>query len=51
MFSAYHGVLALQTLRARSACSAGRVEPRVWTAVRVVIRAGRAIPPKSKERL
>jgi hypothetical protein len=29
---AYHVVLAVQTLRARSACSASRADARVWTA-------------------
>jgi hypothetical protein len=48
--SAYHTVLAVQTLRARSACSASRADARVWTAARGVIRKMRAISPESKER-
>src|ERR1700722_7745505 len=48
--TAYHVVLAVQTLRARSACSASRADARVWTAVRSVMEGTRAIPPKSKER-
>ena len=43
-------VLAVQTLRARSACSASRADARVWTAARGVIGRGWAIPPKIKER-
>jgi hypothetical protein len=46
---AYHVVLAVQTLRARSACSASRADALVWTAARGVIPKTRAIPPKIQE--
>ena len=47
MAPAYHVVLAVQTLRARSACSASRADARVWTAARDVIWGTRAIPPET----
>jgi DNA repair protein RadC len=46
----YHTVLAVQTLRARSACSASRADARVWTAARGVIPGTRAIPPNREEK-
>jgi hypothetical protein len=45
-----HTVLAIQTLRARSACSASRADARVWTAARGVADHMRAIPPKNISR-